>query len=303
MSQWNVNFTKANQISNVLKCEGFNFNIPTAATITGIIVSLNCVGGGAGVIKDNNVGLIINGVFGTSINAVTNPQNFTTTLPNINVSYGDIYYKWNVSLTPTIVNNVSFGVGFVFNSTSYTWNGSGPKPFLRIFTVTMHIYYISGLNTLVSYVQENVLYGCKSSGRIYTLSEYEQRDYQDPIMFVKRSGMITYNTLKNKRVDRLHIRLRKGVGNPQLLNYTNVGNYTAGYLYLNWVNNYEVAIAEDPLNATNYTSIAINTPETFNEICLYRLGVYRTRQYQLIMFDPVAFSLIEVEEEVTMLRD
>lgn len=316
---WNIIFTSNNLLSNYLKCINFGFTIPTGASIMGIVVDVNYTGDGLGQIQDVNTCLVLNGVIQNGLggtlntNQTINPQNFIINKSTNIVSYGSQSSKWGLNPTTAAINTSNFGVALQYKTTAYTWNGSGQKPRLIINSITMKVYYSTG--SMTSSVQENVLYGCKSSGRIYVLSEYVYYDYQDPILFVKKSGIITYQTLKNKRVDRLHLRIQKGVHNPQLLNYTNIGSFVAGNLYLTWDNDYKGEIQ----TLTNQVTIPINNSlprdttikvegisslsATYMEVPLYRLGYYRARQYQLLMFDPVPFMFIEMEEEVTMLRD
>lgn len=305
MTPKDIYFTNIRDKTEELWLMDFGMTIPTSAVINGVTVTLK-TSGTVGVYGINNIintkaFLItpIGGVAAISSLAQNRSDPFFTNLADDTVSqvvtiYGSNSDTWGLTLTPTDVNTSSkFGVMFAFQSTAGLYTGFDDRPHLRIEEVSMTVFYsLGGITTIV---QENFLYGSKTDGKIYVLSEYVFTDDIDAILFVRRSGMITYNTLKQKRVNRLHVRMTKGLTYPTTQYF--------GNLYI-WYNDNYQSKWNDTTKIITIPLTSDNNPESTSiETVIHRLGKYRTRQYQFMVLDPLPFVLIEVEEEADILRD
>ena len=114
--QWRSNFNPGTSPLSDFVVSGFYFNIPSTAVILGIEASLNIYaqslptsGTVAGVALWNSSGQI-----GTEKTSVTDPSQLPTpftssTIPGVQVTYGNAGNTWGASLTPAIVNDPSFG--------------------------------------------------------------------------------------------------------------------------------------------------------------------------------------------------
>jgi hypothetical protein len=94
-----------------LKATGFNFSIPSYASICGITVEVECRATGlllTAAVRDYKVRLIKNGVITGNNYAL--PGNWTST--DAYSSYGGSNDLWGTTLTPADVNASNFGVAF-----------------------------------------------------------------------------------------------------------------------------------------------------------------------------------------------
>lgn len=121
---------------------GFGFSIPTGATIVGITATLTWAGqfAGTGVIK--NVSLYqTSAQIGTPITA--NDANTASFGPN---TYGtDATDVWGAALTPTIVNDPTFGVGFQIETAEAM---ASDRSFLSTWSITIYYTFNSGTGTI-----------------------------------------------------------------------------------------------------------------------------------------------------------
>ena len=118
--------------TNYLQATNFGFAIPTDATITGIVVSVNRYGSansGSDYVRDNVVSLIKSGLV-TSTNRALTTTNWVVTTTNV-ASYGATNDLWGSSWNPADINATNFGVALSANITRN--NG----------TVTANVDYMS----------------------------------------------------------------------------------------------------------------------------------------------------------------
>ncbi len=127
----------------------------------------------------------------------------------------------------------------------------------------------------------------RNTGKIYKISSDYNDDAGDTIRFFRRTGHINHGTHKKKRSNRLTIRLRRGVGKS---------DGTEPYITIRWRN--------DNKNLwSNEKFVKLNKAGNTEFIArLYRLGMYRTRQYEITMTDAVPLVLVEAEEDVDIMN-
>jgi len=107
-----------------------------------------------------------------------------------------------------------------------------------------------------------------------------------PFKFLRRTGHIDNGTTKEKRLETLSFKAKRGTGissgSPKLmLRYRNNGSNT-------WSNIREINLGD------------IGDTEHF--IHLHRLGIYKSRQYEISATDNVPIVLSNAEAEITVLR-
>ncbi|MBP8033960.1 MAG: T9SS type A sorting domain-containing protein [Bacteroidia bacterium] len=107
-----VQSSSLGSVSNKLYLTDFGFSIPASATIKGVLFAVSTYTCNPMNFFDSEVRLIINNIVsGTNKAITTNFQN--TPYPNFYVrNYGDSTDLWGNTLTPTIVNDVNFGLSF-----------------------------------------------------------------------------------------------------------------------------------------------------------------------------------------------
>ena len=102
-----VDLTLTNTTSQALQATNFGFGIPPHATIDGILCTFERKASAESVIRDNHVYLIYsNNLLGD--NKVSAPAYWLTTEGD--VTFGSPSDQWGATLTPSIVNDSSFGV-------------------------------------------------------------------------------------------------------------------------------------------------------------------------------------------------
>lgn len=123
--------------TNILTIKGFGFAIPSSATITGIVVSIEQSGIGVlQAIVNNRITLIKGGTM-TGFNAADGT--LLTIFDHI-YDYGSSSLKWGSNWTPAEINSAEFGVSI--GSTLY---GVSVLPTARIDHVTITVYYNTSL--------------------------------------------------------------------------------------------------------------------------------------------------------------
>jgi hypothetical protein len=107
---WDVNA----HISSYVKTSGFNFAIPSNATINGIVVEVKKRSSTTDIYKDNAIRLIKGGSIETTDKSKdTNwPATFTY------VSYGSSSDLWGDTWTPTDINSSNFGFALSVDNTT-----------------------------------------------------------------------------------------------------------------------------------------------------------------------------------------
>jgi hypothetical protein len=97
--------------TNFLKCTGYNFNIPSNAIVTGIVVGVGRANANRGTVTDAAMRLVKAGVIQTPDRSTTTtyPTNTTTVT---NEDHGGTSDLWNNSWTPADINDPNFGAAF-----------------------------------------------------------------------------------------------------------------------------------------------------------------------------------------------
>jgi hypothetical protein len=114
-----------------LTVDGFGFQIPPTAAITGITATVRRAGGGPDDAKDDGVFLVKGGVRGTVDQSTTTPWNGTMLE---NVDYGGPSDLWGVTLTPFDVNAADFGVAL---SAMYPEEAGNGRAYVDIIYLTV----------------------------------------------------------------------------------------------------------------------------------------------------------------------
>jgi hypothetical protein len=118
-------------VSNIATVYGFNFSIPSSATIVGLELSLRkMVGTPTNQVRDSLLKLSSNG---TTIGS-EHKSSATWPLTFAYVNYGGATDTWNASLTPAIVNDPNFGFQYKLTNPSFSVTA-------QVEHVTMTIYY------------------------------------------------------------------------------------------------------------------------------------------------------------------
>jgi len=120
--------------SNIASFSNFAFSIPTAATITGIVIDANQrVSSPGGGIRDSMMVLALNG---TAVGSNYSDPAYWLDTPTMN-SYGDSIDTWGYAWTPAEVNNIGFGLQYQVTNDSYDQPAS-------LDYLAMTIYYQNG---------------------------------------------------------------------------------------------------------------------------------------------------------------
>lgn len=139
---------------------------------------------------------------------------------------------------------------------------------------------------VVIYVPEwgKYLVGDKSNGKVHTMDASHYDDDGDTIRFLLKSGHINHGTHQKKRSNRLLIKSKRGVATagettPEVaIRWRTDGG--------NWGNQVFKSLGLGQIGENEFYTT------------LYRLGMYRSRQYEIVQTDNVEFRLIEMEEEI-----
>jgi hypothetical protein len=115
-----------------LRVTDFKFEIPEAAEIQGITVTVRRAGGSSDEAVDDGVHLIKGGTMGSADRSSPTPWSGPDL---VNVNYGDATDLWNESWTPADINAPDFGVAL---SASYTQSAGSGRAYVDIVYVTVH---------------------------------------------------------------------------------------------------------------------------------------------------------------------
>jgi hypothetical protein len=130
--------------------------------------------------------------------------------------------------------------------------------------------------------------GSKTSGQIYTLSVDNYDDAGDEIRTEIQTGFIDHGTLARKRNNLLRIRVKRGVAAP---------SNTAGIISLKYRDD-----SGDQFSNERQIDLGLVGQRDFH-VDLRRMGMYRARQYNMVLTDATAMLFGSVEEDVeVMLR-
>ncbi|MFM2407527.1 MAG: hypothetical protein RL358_269 [Pseudomonadota bacterium] len=102
-----------NGTSNYLKCTGYNFAIPSAATILGVVVNVERKSSSSTRTTDGAMRLVKAGVIGTVDRAKTTVYSTTDVVE----THGTAADLWGVAWTPADINSATFGAAFAAKTT------------------------------------------------------------------------------------------------------------------------------------------------------------------------------------------
>jgi len=129
--------------SNYLKATNFGFNIPTGATIDGILVEIEKrIFGDGDVVSDNIVSIVkANGSVGSTNKAIAG----NWTLIEAYSSYGGATDKWSETLTEADINDSDFGVVLSVNGDE---DDRGFNSTARVDHIRITVYYTEAVATI-----------------------------------------------------------------------------------------------------------------------------------------------------------
>lgn len=131
-----------------LRATGFNFSIPIASTIDGVVVSIERKASAGSSIRDYQVSLLSGGV--SAGGTVYNDLAYWGTT-DVTQSYGSPGDLWALSLTPAFINSAGFGAYLIVQSESYS-------------SITA---YVDHIQITVYYTLSGLEYGTTNVGDIY----------------------------------------------------------------------------------------------------------------------------------------
>lgn len=128
--------------------------------------------------------------------------------------------------------------------------------------------------------------GDRKNGKIYKLTNTLYQDNATwPVKTSRITGHITHGTMARKRSNELIIRVKRGVGTVSVTN---------PMMTVRWL--------DDNGAWGPYVNVALgNYGDNEMFARLYRLGIYRSRQYEFAHSDNTPFVLVDVEEDVEVL--
>ena len=106
----NVTLPPTEASSAYLQIQNFSFNIDSSATINGVIVEVEKRANRSNEIYDYSVFLMNSSGQNDGLDYANTSTSWSTT--NTYFIYGDVNDLWGMTLTPSIVNNINFGVAF-----------------------------------------------------------------------------------------------------------------------------------------------------------------------------------------------
>lgn len=126
-----TNVVTASAVSHYLKLTNFGFAIPGGATIFGIMVDVfRNKSAGSGVLADNSIKLVKAGTISGTDHAMTTTWPGSITLASYgNKAGGDL---WGLALTPTDVNDSTFGVALSVKETGGASSATAAIDYVRM---------------------------------------------------------------------------------------------------------------------------------------------------------------------------
>jgi len=135
--------------SESLEATNFSFNIPSGATITGIVLKVNRNDGspfGDSFINDNTVKLTKNGTVGVGDNKAGSPIQFWLGfIQDEVITYGGTTDLWGTTWTPAEINANTFGAYITANTNTFSNNGF-------VDYMSIQVYYETGFEGKVNSV-------------------------------------------------------------------------------------------------------------------------------------------------------
>lgn len=102
-----ANLNAASQVSHYLKATNFSFNVPSGATISGIVMIIDRSTVGLGSVKDNSVKIVQGGTIGGTEQALAGDWGADT---NDYTIYGSPTDLWGLTWAASDINASTFGV-------------------------------------------------------------------------------------------------------------------------------------------------------------------------------------------------
>lgn len=259
-----------NTKSCVLHTFQYGVTVPTGAILQGVVFSL-LVPYKNGTISLVKMKLCVGGVEVGSNMADSFVFKDSQQLQTI----GSPDNLWGYNLTKAHVETTSFGclleLGF-----------SGTCE-MAIDECKVSVFYTLG--TTPFSMNTGILIGHKSDGKIYEIKNDSFKDSTIPIRLERRTGSITYNTLKTKRCKKLSMRFKRGLGNVETPNPS-----------------FKLRHRTDMKNWSHVETIDMGGQvDTYGFQDLHRLGIYKSRQYEIVHEQATDFVFVEGEEESEVL--
>lgn len=256
-----------------LTATNFGFSIPSGAIIQGVQVGMNLESAfypsGTQGAKDKTAQLVVSGS-----RAGNNLSENTFLTTNTQKIYGNINSTWGLTLTPAIVNSSNFGFAFQVEVCSSV---------VKVYELYIAIYY--SFQSHPFSVGTSIFIGHKSNGKIYEIKNDTFKDDTIPVRLKRLSGSITHNTLRTKRCKKLSMRFKRGVGTVETPSPS-----------------FQLRHKTDMKDWSHVETIDMGgQTDTYGFQDLHRLGIYKSRQYEIVHEQPTDFIFIEGEEESEVL--
>lgn len=298
-----VTFERAGSTSHYLKVTNFNFNLDPKAVILGVevIYTLRPTSGMAGMVNDIVAQLILGGNIVGENKALNQSMSYPYTANAIgdvtcgSTMYGDVYdpdatYSivygssldtWGSILTPNVINSSTFGVALAVTCNNFTYTGlpGEVKPIISVASVEIKLYYAPTVLPIGKY---KILAGDSKIGKIYFVSPKIYTDDGRKIRSLARTGHLTHGIDAKKRTNELNVRVKHSVATAAQPNPSFKLSYKDNDKQ--WGRERQIA-----LNNNTYDGATIH---------LGPLGMYVTRQYQIVHDDPTAFIFVEAVETI-----
>ena len=128
--------------------------------------------------------------------------------------------------------------------------------------------------------------GDRNNSNIYIIDKDNQTDNETPIQSSLTTGVYNWGSSARKKSSALYINLRRGDG------FQN-DEYSEPSIFVSW--------ADDGKQFGNSVQLGLGAAgSTYPIVCLRPMGVYRTRQYKIILGDRAKLVLSGLEEDVAV---
>lgn len=144
--------------------------------------------------------------------------------------------------------------------------------------------WIGSCYTFNPYTNKHYVGG--NDGELYELSENNTNDNGQPIRLERLTGHIDYGTSDRKQCNSLSLRLKRGVGSST----------ETPTVQLRWNDDNKGFSNELPISLGD-----IGDQEIYMKV--YPMGIYRTRQYELVSTSDVPVIFLSAKEDIEVLED
>jgi hypothetical protein len=138
------------------------------------------------------------------------------------------------------------------------------------------------------------LVGSRVDGKVYKMSHDYYDDAGNTVRKLRRTGHIDHDTFQRKRSREIILKLKRGVGKTDNLDPND--EFSMPYATIKWRDNGNSVWKKEraiPLNRIGDTEFIHR---------MRAMGVYKTRQYEIVVTDKTDFILVGGEEDVVVLR-